>query len=91
MDTTIAWLQAEYESIFKDGLRAMKVHRGKIHKYPGISLDFSVKGQCCVTMRDYLDGILESFDLAMNEHGNGYLTVGNDAPRQVLNLKTSLW
>ncbi len=76
MDTTIAWLRANYESIFEDGLGAMKVHRGKIHKYLGMSLDFSVKGQCHVTMHDYLDGILEAFDLAMKEYGDGYLTVG---------------
>ncbi len=30
VDATIDWLQAEYESIFKDGLGAMKVNRGKI-------------------------------------------------------------
>jgi hypothetical protein len=76
VDTTIAWLQAEYESIFKDGSAAMKVHRGKIHKYLGVSLEFSVKGPCCVMMHDYLDGILETFDLAVKKHGNGYLTVG---------------
>jgi len=35
----------------------MKVHRGKVHKYLGMSLDFSHKGQCLVTMYDYLDGI----------------------------------
>ena len=44
VDTTIAWLQAEYESIFKDSLGAMKVHRGKIHKYLSMSIDLSVKG-----------------------------------------------
>jgi hypothetical protein len=27
-------------------------------------------------MHNYLDGILEAFNLAMKEHGNGYLTVG---------------
>jgi hypothetical protein len=54
----------------------MKVNRGKIHKYLGMSLDFSEKGQCHVTMHDYLDGILEAFDLAVKEHSNGYLTVG---------------
>jgi hypothetical protein len=40
VDTTIAWLRAKYESIFEDGLGAMKVHRDKIHKYLGMSLDF---------------------------------------------------
>jgi hypothetical protein len=46
--------------MFEDGLGAMKVIRGKIHKYLGMSLDFSEKGQCRVTMHDYLDGILEA-------------------------------
>jgi hypothetical protein len=54
----------------------MKVHRGKIHKYLGMSLDFSVKGQYRVMMHKCLDGILEAFDLAMKEHGDVYLTVG---------------
>jgi hypothetical protein len=27
-------------------------------------------------MQDYLDGILEAFDLAVKEYGNGYLNVG---------------
>ncbi len=74
--TTIAWLRAKYESIFKDGLSAMKVHRGKIHKYLCMPSDFSLKGICHVTMHTYLDGMLEAFDLAVKEHGNGYLTVG---------------
>ncbi len=71
----IDWLQAEYESIFEDGLGEMKVHRGKVRKYLGMSLDFSHKGQCRVTMYDYLDGILEAFDEAMKKHGEGYITV----------------
>jgi hypothetical protein len=53
----------------------MKVHRGKVHKYLGMSLDFSHKQQCRVTMYDYLDGILEAFDEAMKKHGEGYITV----------------
>ncbi len=59
----------------------MKIHRSKIHKYLGMSLDFSVKGQCCVTMHDYLDGILEAFNLAVKEHGNGYLTFGKQCSK----------
>jgi hypothetical protein len=46
IDDTIAWLRVKYKSIFEDGFRQMKVHRGKIHKYLGMSLDFSHKGQC---------------------------------------------
>jgi hypothetical protein len=75
VDKSIDWLQAEYQSIFKDGLGEMKVHRGKIHKYLGMSLDFSHKGQCCITMYDYLYGILEAFDEAMKKHSEGYITV----------------
>ncbi len=65
VDETTKWLQADYESIFKDGSGVMKVHLGKVHKYLGMSLDFSYKGQCLVTMYDYLDGILLAFDAAV--------------------------
>jgi hypothetical protein len=75
VDELIDWLRAEYESTFKDGSGEMKVHRGKVHKYLGMFLDFSYKGQCCVTMYDYLDGILEAFDEATKKHGEGYITV----------------
>jgi hypothetical protein len=55
VDKSVDWLQAKYESIFKDGSGELKVHRGKVHKCLGMSLDFSHKGQCRVTMYDYLD------------------------------------
>jgi hypothetical protein len=75
VDATIKWLRAEYESIFEDGSGVMKVHRGKVHKYLGMSLDFSHKGQCRVTMYDYLDGILQTFDAAVKKHGDGFKPV----------------
>ena len=75
VDATIKWLRAEYESIFKDGSGVMKVHRGKIHKYLGMPLDFSHIGQYHVTMYDYLDGILQTFDAAVKKHGNGFKPV----------------
>jgi hypothetical protein len=75
VDATIEWLRAEYESIFEDGSGAMKIHRGKVHKYLGMSLDFSHKGQCHVTMYDYLDGIREAFDAAVKKHGDGFIPV----------------
>ncbi len=53
----------------------MKVHRGKVLKYLGMSLDFSHKGQCRVIMYDYLDGILEAFDEAVKKHSEGCITV----------------
>lgn len=57
IDDTIAWLRVEYKRIFGDGSGQMKVHRGKTQKYLGMTLDFSHKGQCRVTMHDYIDGI----------------------------------
>jgi hypothetical protein len=75
IDESIDWLRAKYESILEDDSGEIKVHRGKVHKYLGVSLDFSHKGQCCVTMYDYLDGILEAFDEAVKKHGEGYITV----------------
>jgi hypothetical protein len=70
VDETIDWLRAEYESLFEDGSGAMKVHRGKVHKYLGMNLDFSHKGQCTVTRHDYLDGILKAYDAAIDKHEN---------------------
>ena len=61
VDEAIKWLQTKYESIFKDGLGVMKVCRGKYHKYLGMALDYSNKGECCVTMCDYLNGILPRY------------------------------
>ncbi len=75
VDETIKWLRAEYGSIFEDGLGEMKVHRGKVHKYLGITLDFSHKGQCTDTMHEYLDGILKAYDAVIDKHENGFLPV----------------
>jgi hypothetical protein len=54
----------------------MKVHRGKTHKYFGMSLDFSHKGQCGVTRHDYIDEILQAYNLAIKDHDDGYQIVG---------------
>ena len=40
-DQMIKWLRQEYESIFEDGLRKMTVSRGKVHKYLGMTLDYT--------------------------------------------------
>ncbi len=42
-----------------------------------MTLDFSHKGQCIVTMHDYLDGILKTYDAAKNKHDDGFLPVTN--------------
>ena len=75
IDKTIDWLKAEYESIFEDGSGEMKVHRGKVHKYLGMSLDFSNKGQCIVTMNDYVADIVKDYDLVLAKYDDGFLPV----------------
>ena len=75
IDETISWLRAEYESIFEDGSGAMKVHRGKVHKYLGMTLDFTKRGQCVVTMYDYLHGILRAYDAACAKYADGFIPV----------------
>lgn len=41
----IEWLCGEYKQMFKDGSGKMTVSRGKVHKYLGMTLDYSVRGQ----------------------------------------------
>ena len=55
------WLQKTHERLFDDGSGAMKFKRGKIHKYLGMQLDFSVVGQVKITMLDYIQEMLEDF------------------------------
>jgi hypothetical protein len=43
-DNMIDWLHQEYESIFEDGSREMTVSRGRVHKYLGMTLDYTVCG-----------------------------------------------
>ena len=51
-DDLIKILKEEYEIIFKDGYVKMTVSQGKVHKYLGITLDYTTKGLCKVTMLD---------------------------------------
>jgi hypothetical protein len=61
VDNVIQWLRTEYESIFEDGSGKMKVPRGKIHEYLGMTLDFSSPGVVRVTMLKYIDEVIEHF------------------------------
>ena len=67
MDKVIEWLQTQSD---KDGSGAMQVCRGKYRKYLVTSLDYSNKGECCVKICNYLDGILDAFDEAVAKHGD---------------------
>jgi hypothetical protein len=64
MYTMIEYLLEEYESIFDDRTGAMAVSRGKIHKYLGMALDYTIRGQVKITLFDYVDNILTAFDKA---------------------------
>jgi hypothetical protein len=81
VDKIIEWLQSEYENVFKDGTSQMKVHRGKTHKYLGMSLDFSHANQCRVTLIDYVDEIVVAYDKALTE-----LSDGSSAVKKKLNI-----
>jgi hypothetical protein len=53
----------------------MKVHRGKTHKYLGMSLDFSHPNQCRVTMIDYADETVVAYDKALKDLSDGFNAV----------------
>ncbi len=69
---TIAWLRYEYESVFTDGSGMMKVARGKVHKYLGMTLDFATLKTVKVTMLEYVDEIIGSWDKACSELNDWY-------------------
>ena len=54
VDDTIKWLRDEYKVIFEDGTEAMKVHRGKVHDYIGMVLDYSHQGEVHLTIPNHL-------------------------------------
>ena len=73
LDETIEWLRHDYESIF-DGSGAMKVARGKKHKYLGMDIDFSVKGIVKISMCDYVKEIIDAWD-KVKSADNGFQQV----------------
>ncbi len=73
----IAWLRQEYKSIFTDGSGKMKVARGKVHKYLGMTLDFATAKVVKVTMIDYIDEIIKVWTKACKEFNNGFEFVAN--------------
>jgi hypothetical protein len=75
VDYTIVWLRDEYESVFNDGSSMIKVARGKIHKYLGMTLDFATSKIVKVTMLEYVNEILGSWDKACSELNDGYKAV----------------
>jgi hypothetical protein len=61
VDDMIKWLRSKYKRLFGDGSGAMKVCRGKVHEYIGMTLDFRIPGQVRVTMIPYVKEIVADF------------------------------
>ncbi len=81
VDKKIKWLQLEYENVFEDGAGQMKVHRGKTHKYLGMSLDFINANQCRVSMVDYFNEIVVAYDKALRELSDGFSAVKKECSK----------
>ena len=66
-DNIIAWLRQEYESIFTDGSGTIKVSRGRVNIYVGMTLDFTIDKVVKVTMISYVNEIIETWDKVCEE------------------------
>jgi hypothetical protein len=73
----IDWLWQEYESIFEDGSRQMTDSRGRVHKFLGMTLDYTIRGRVNISMFDYIDKIINAFDKAEPKGGG---TMSSAAP-----------
>ena len=62
VDYTIEWLREEYESVFTNGTGKIKVARGKVHTYLGMTLDFMTPKIVKVTIFEYINEMIESWD-----------------------------
>jgi hypothetical protein len=57
----VTWLKRTYERMFDDGSGAMKICRGKLHEYLGMTIDYHVKGQATFSMVTYIEEIVMLF------------------------------
>jgi hypothetical protein len=78
----IKWLRLKYEHLFEDGSGAMKICRGKIHEYIGMTLDFSVPGECRVLMLPYVKWIVDDF----TKYSGDDKTVKTPAAKQLFKI-----
>jgi hypothetical protein len=79
----IDWLWQEYESIFEDGSGRMTVRRGRVHKYLGMTLDYTIRGQVNISMFDYINEIINAFDKAEPKGGG---TKSSAAPDDIFKI-----
>jgi hypothetical protein len=61
----------------------MTVSRGNIHKYLGLTLDYTVRGQVKITMFNYVDEIITAFDKAEPKGGG---TKSSAAPDSIFKV-----
>ena len=65
----------------------MTVSRGKVHKYLGMILDYTVRGQVQITIIDFLDEVLIDLDKA-EPKGSGTNT--SAAPEKLFKVDEDL-
>ncbi len=53
----------------------MKVSQGKVHKYLGMTLDFTTKGQVKISMVDYVKEVVDAWDKAPQINSDAFTTV----------------
>jgi len=82
IDQMVERLRKDYESIFEDGSGKMKVQHGKVHKYLGMTLDFTTKHQVRISMVDYVKEIIQAWDAAESKHGDGFVKVQSKRGRK---------
>jgi hypothetical protein len=68
-DQLVEELRSEYEHIQPDGSGKMTVHRGKVHEYLGMTLDYGTAGVCKVSMPKYTAEILSEAEKVMDCKG----------------------
>ncbi|CAJ1929296.1 unnamed protein product [Cylindrotheca closterium] len=59
-------------------IKACTIVRGKIHRYLGMTLDFSVKRKLKIRMDDYVKNMLEDFPIKFNKDSKQETPAGND-------------
>jgi hypothetical protein len=74
----IDWLRQEHESIFEDGSGKMTFSRGRVHKYLGMTLDYTVRRRVNISMFDYIDEIINAFDKAEPKGGGSKSSAAPD-------------
>ena len=67
VDDMIKWICMMYECLIEDGSGTMKVCRGKIHQYIGMTLDFTQPGEVKVTMLPYMQEIISEYTKYSND------------------------